>query len=130
MVFLAALLLWLSLAFWNSAKPLPPGTHIASQTSRLSESDVDFVSGYSQHEIAAAREMSAIDHAEQLIVLDRSPVSGELAQHLLARKRVRPNLQIVLVTDPRNEALGGTPARTLASLSCNRTFFSMEPARR
>jgi hypothetical protein len=116
MVLLAALLAWLSLVFWNSAKPLPPGTHIASQTSRLSESDVDFVSGYSQYEAVPAREMSAIDHAEQLIVLDRSPVSGELSQHLLARKRLRPNLQIVRVTDPGNEAFGGTPSRTLTSL--------------
>jgi hypothetical protein len=60
--------------------------------------------------------MAAIDHAEQLIVLDRSPVSRELAQHLLARKRARPNLKIVLVTDPGNEAFGGTPAQTLSSL--------------
>jgi hypothetical protein len=116
MVLLAALLAWLSLVFWNSAKPLPPGTHIASQTSRLSESDVDFVSASPQHEAVPAREMSAIDHAEQLIVLDRSPVTGELSQHLLARKRVRPNLQIVLVTDPGNEVFGGTPSRTLTSL--------------
>jgi hypothetical protein len=116
MILLAALLAWLSLVFWNSAKPLPPGTHTASQTSRLSESDVDFLSGSTQHEAVPAREMSAIDHAEQLIVLDRSPVTGELSQHLLARKRMRPNLQIVLVTDPGNEAFGGTPSRTLTSL--------------
>jgi hypothetical protein len=60
--------------------------------------------------------MSAIDHAEQLIVVDRSPVSQELTQHLLARKRARPNLRIVLVTDPGNEAFGGTPLQTLTSL--------------
>jgi hypothetical protein len=60
--------------------------------------------------------MSAIDHAEQLIVLDRSPVARELAQHLLARKRARPNLKIVLVTDSGNEAFGGTPAQYLGVL--------------
>jgi hypothetical protein len=117
-VIIAALLLaWLCLAFWNSAKPLPPGTHIVSQTSRLSEADVDFLDespGY--HKDAYPRELSAIDHAEQLIVLDRSPVSRELEQHLLARKRLRPNLKIVLVTDPGNEAFGGTPSQTLATL--------------
>ena len=116
MVLLALLLAWLSLVFWHSAKPLPPGTHIVSQVSRLSESDVDFVSGSPRREAAFAREMSAIDHAEQLIVLDRSPVTRELAQHLLARKRMRPNLQIVLVTDPGNEAFGGTPQQALSSL--------------
>jgi hypothetical protein len=71
MAFLAA---WLTLVFWNSAKPLPPGTHIVSQTSRLSESEVDFLPGLSQRQDSPAPDMSAIDHAEQLIVLDRSAV--------------------------------------------------------
>ena len=110
------LLAWLALVLWNSAKPLPPGTHVVSQTSRLSEADVDFVYDYSPHQDALARETSAIDRAEQLIVLDRSPVSRELAQHLLARKRARPNLKVVLVTDPGNEAFGGTSAQVLLSL--------------
>jgi hypothetical protein len=114
--FLAFLAAWLALVFWNSAKPLPPGTHIVSQTSRLSESDVDFLHGLPQRQDRLSREMSAIDHAEQLIVLDRSPVARELAEHLLARKRARPNLKIVLVTDPANEAFGGTPAQYLAAL--------------
>jgi hypothetical protein len=60
--------------------------------------------------------LSAIDHAEQLIVLDRSPVTRELAQRLLARKHLRPHLKIVLVTDPANEAFGGSSAQTLSSL--------------
>jgi hypothetical protein len=110
------LLAWLSLVFWNSAKPLPPGTHIASQVSRLSEADVDFVQESARRPEGPGRVMPAIDHAEQLIVVDRSPVSQELAQHLLARKRARPNLRIVLVTDPGNEAFGGTPLQTLTSL--------------
>jgi hypothetical protein len=115
-VFLVLLLAWLSLVFWNSAKPLPPGTHIVSQVSRLSEADVDFLYDSPRHPDILAREMSVIDHAEQLIVLDRSPVTPELTQRLLARKRLRPNLKVVLVTDPGNEAFGGTPAQTLASL--------------
>jgi hypothetical protein len=115
-VFLVLLLAWLSLVFWNSAKPLPPGTHIVSQVSRLSEADVDFLYDSPQHTDILAREISVIDHAEQLIVLDRSPVTPQLTQHLLARKRLRPNLKVVLVTDPGNEAFGGTPAQTLASL--------------
>ena len=116
---LAALLLllaWLSLVFWNSAKPLPPGTHIVSETSRLSEADVQFLFERSRAPDTLAPDLSTIDHAEQLIVLDRSPVGAEAAQHLLARRRLRPNLKIVLVTDPGSEMLGGTPPRTLASL--------------
>jgi PLD-like domain len=113
---LLLLLAWLSLVFWNSAKPLPPGTHIVSQTSRLAEADVDFLYESPQQPDRPAPEISAIDRAEQLIVLDESPVTRELAQHLLARKRVRPTIKIVVVTDPRNEAFGGTPSQTLTLL--------------
>ena len=112
---LVLLLAWLSLMFWNTAKPLPPGTHLVSQTARLSDADVDFLYE-SPRRRAAAADLSAIDHAEQLIVLDRSPVTRELAQRLLARKHLRPHLKIVLVTDPANEAFGGSPAQTLTSL--------------
>src|SRR5580692_7618216 len=64
---LAALLLllaWLSLVFWNSAKPLPPGTHIVSETSRLSEADVEFLFERSRAPDTLAPDLSAIDHAE------------------------------------------------------------------
>jgi PLD-like domain len=113
---LVLLLAWLSLMFWNTAKPLPPGTHLVSQTARLSDADVDFLYESPRRRAAVAPDLSAVDHAEQLIVLDRSPVTRELAQRLLARKHLRPHLKIVLVTDPANEAFGGSPAQTLASL--------------
>jgi hypothetical protein len=116
LLMLMLLLAWLALMFWNSAKPLPPGTHIASQTFRLSEADVDLAYELAPRPAAAGREMSAIDHAEQLIVVDRSPVTAELMQHLLSRKRLRPNLKIVLVTDPANEAFGGTASQIVVSL--------------
>jgi PLD-like domain len=113
---LLLLLAWLSLVFWNSAKPLPPGTHTVSETSRLSEADVDFLFERSRPTDTLAPDLWAIDHAEQLIVLDRSPVGAEAAQHLLARRHLRPNLKIVLITDPGSEMLGDAPPRTLASL--------------
>jgi hypothetical protein len=65
--------------FLNSAKPPPPGTHAVSQIARPSESEVDFRRLSPRGSPVA--ELAAIDHAEQLIVLDRSPVSRELAQH-------------------------------------------------
>jgi len=113
---LVLLLAWLSLMFWNTAKPLPPGTHLVSRTARLSDADVDFLYESPRRRTAVAPDLSAIDHAEQLIVLDRSPVTRELAQRLLARKHLRPHLKVVLVTDPANEAFGGSPAQTLTSL--------------
>jgi hypothetical protein len=119
---LLLLLVWLSLVLWNSAKPLPPGTHMVSQTARLSEADVVFLHESPRHydspqrQGPPAEDLAAVDHAEQLIMVDRSPVSPELAQHLLARERQRPNLKIVVVTDPGNEAFGGTAPSILASL--------------
>ena len=113
---LLLLLAWLSLVFWNSAKPLPPGTHVVSQTSRLSEADVDFLFERPRQPGTLTADLSAIDHAEQLIVVDRSPVGAEAARHLLARQQARPNLKIVVVTDPGSEILGGTPPMSLASL--------------
>jgi hypothetical protein len=134
------LLVWLSVVLWNTAKPLPPGTHIVSQTARLSEAEVEFLYESPQHRGSAqpedsprhddppqtqdsprrqgppAEELAAVDHAEQLIVVDRSPVSPELGRHLLARKRQRPNLKIVVVTDPGNESFGGSAPSILASL--------------
>jgi hypothetical protein len=112
----ALLCAWVLVVFWNSAKPLPAGVHVISQVSRLSDSDVEFLRATPRDPVLAEREAAALDHAEQLIVADRSPVTRELAQLLLARKRTRPKLKIVVTTDPANEAFGGTPAPTLASL--------------
>lgn len=116
LLFLALLLAWLALVFWNSAKPLPPGTHIVSQTARLAEADVDFVHEPQGPRAAQMQDLWPIDAAEQMIVLDASPVTAELARHLLARIRQRPNLKVVVVTDPGSEAFGGTALETLASL--------------
>jgi hypothetical protein len=110
------LLAWLSVVLWNSAKPLPPGTHVASQIIRLSEADVDFRHPVAPYHAPPTDDESAIERAEQLIVVDRSPVTAELALRLLGRRRLRPHLKIVLVTDPAGEALGGSSARTLSSL--------------
>ena len=74
-VFLAA---WAALGFWHSVKPLPPGMHVASLTTRLAEPDVEFLydsspparPGPPAHREIFAHVFSAIDHAAQLLVLD------------------------------------------------------------
>ena len=106
---LVLLLAWLSLMFWNTAKPLPPGTHLVSRTARLSDADVDFLYESPQRRAAVAPDLSAIDHAEQLIVLDRSPVTRELAQHLLARKHLRPQSQDRARDRPRQRGVRRQP---------------------
>jgi hypothetical protein len=109
-------LLWLAVAFWNSVKPMPPGTHVTSLPARLAESQVDFIDDPSRPGLISNRMVALVDHADQMIVLDLCPLPRELAEHLLLRRRQRPNLKIVLVTDPRGEAYGGTPVPALDSL--------------
>ncbi|HWS64969.1 MAG TPA: phospholipase D-like domain-containing protein [Steroidobacteraceae bacterium] len=109
-------LAWGSCAVWNSVKPLPRGTRVASLPARLDESQVDFLDDLAPPGALLKRETEAIGRAEQTIVLNQSPLARELADALLLRKRQRPNLKIMLVTDPRNEVYGGTPSRTLSAL--------------
>jgi hypothetical protein len=119
-----------ALGFWNSVKPLPAGTHVASLTTRLAESDVQFLYDAGAHRDIFAHVSAAIDRAEQLVVLDfflfndfpaaaaqpgQRPVR-ELTRHLLARKKAHPNLQIVLITDPVNELYGAVRSPYLGEL--------------
>jgi hypothetical protein len=115
-LFMVITLAWGSCAVWNSVKPLPRGTRVASLAARLDESQVDFLDDLAPPGAILKRETEAIGRAEQTIVLDQSPLARELADALLLRKRQRPNLKVMLVTDPRNEVYGGTPLRTLSAL--------------
>jgi hypothetical protein len=116
MLFMIITLAWVSCAVWTSVKPLPRGTRVASLPARLSESQVDFLDDLAPAGAILKREAEAIGRAEQTIVLNQSPLARELAEALLLRKRQRPNLKVMLVTDPRNEVYGGTPSRTLSAL--------------
>ena len=116
MLFMVIALAWVSCAVWNSVKPLPRGTRVASLPARLSESQIDFLDDLAPAGAILQRETETIGRAEQAVVLHQSPLARELADALLLRKRQRPNLKVMLVTDPRNEVYGGTPARTLNAL--------------
>jgi hypothetical protein len=109
-------LAWVSCAVWNSVKPLPRGTRVTSLPARLDESQVDFLDDLAPPGAILKRETEAIGRAEQIIVLNQSPLARVLADALLLRKRQRPNLKVMLVTDPRNEVYGGTASRSLSAL--------------
>src|SRR5450755_3115412 len=111
---LLALSVWAARSFWNSIKPLPPGTRVASLGVRLDDSQVEVLYDSAARAAILQHELAAVDGAEQIVVIDRSPVARELAQHLLARKRLRPNLKVVLIADPLDESYGGTPAQYLS----------------
>jgi hypothetical protein len=107
---------WAAVAAWNGQKPLPPGTHVTSLATRLAESQVEIVSAPGSSGEIEARELAAIDRASELIVLDAAPLSRALGRGLLLQRIKRPNMKIVLVSDPRSEAYGGTPMEYLDSL--------------
>lgn len=107
---------WGGIVAWNVCKPLPPGTHVTSVPARLAESEVAVIRGGAEERAVEARELAAVDRADELIVVDEAPLSRELGQRLLLKRRKRPGVKIVLVSDPRPESYGGTPAPYLESL--------------
>jgi hypothetical protein len=112
----AAIAVWAACGFWNSVKPLPAGLHATSLPARLTEAQVDFIDDSQQRGALLERELDMIDRAEQAVVVDEGPLTSRLFEHLLMRKRQRPNVRILLVTDARSEVYGGTAASTLSSL--------------
>jgi hypothetical protein len=111
---LALLLLgWASCGFWHSAKPLPAGLHVNSPFKRMGEADVEFIGGRAA---LARRGLELIGRAEQLVVLDQAPLAREWAQAVLLRRRERPLLKIVVLTDPAARGEAGWAARDLRTL--------------
>ena len=115
-VSLFVILAWLACGFWNSVKPMPPGTHVTSLPVRLAESQVEFIGDSVNPAAPLQRALAAVSRANQMILLDDCPLPEELAEQLIRRRRQQPNLKIVLVTDPRSEAYGGTPAHLLIAM--------------
>jgi hypothetical protein len=113
---LLAVLIWAGVAAWNTIKPLPAGTRVASLNARLDESQLDVIDDADGGGNILARELAVIDRADQMIVLDQAPLARETGQHLLIRKRQRPHIKIVVLADPLPEIYGGTPAHYLDSL--------------
>jgi PLD-like domain len=105
---------WAATAAWNGLKPLPAGTRVTSLPARIAESQVTIIRGGASEILA--HELAAIDRADEVIIIDETPLPRELGQRLLQERHQRPNLKVVLVSDPRSEAHGGTPAEYLESL--------------
>jgi phosphatidylserine/phosphatidylglycerophosphate/cardiolipin synthase-like enzyme len=134
---------WLAIMVRQTTKSLPPGTDIASPSIAMQAQQLEFLSDLTtrdawgrplveQHIFDAV--LATIDTAQTFVVLDfflfnddmgnagganasLRPLSRELADHLLARKRALPALQVLLITDPINDVYGGRPSPLLAELS-------------
>ncbi len=134
------LLLWIGVGTWQTVKPMPPGTAVDSGDLAVPAQSIEFLhdltyrspSGERLHEQEIFDAVLAIvDGAQSTLVLDfflfndqagssrnsPRPLSRELADHLLARKRAVPALNVVVVTDPINDVYGGAPSPILAELN-------------
>ncbi|HKT74701.1 MAG TPA: phospholipase D-like domain-containing protein [Steroidobacteraceae bacterium] len=136
---LAALILWLAVAAWETHKPLMAGAHIESPWYPQAAQDVTFIADITSADAYGRTVMSqgifdqtlaVIRSARRFIVLDyfllderlgsaaapASParnLSGELRDALLEQRRAFPDLQVLLITDPINDVYGGSPSPDL-----------------
>lgn len=133
------LALWLATGLWNTIKPMPPGTVVHSPAVVSSSSAIRFLAdrsyldihGKEFHEQQIFDEIfNVIDQAQSFVVADyflfndlmgaasapHRRLSSELAQHLIARKLVRPGLTVLIITDPINEVYGGAHSQLLDEL--------------
>jgi phosphatidylserine/phosphatidylglycerophosphate/cardiolipin synthase-like enzyme len=135
----AFLAVWAGVGLWSTVKPMPPGTDIHTQSMSLPAADVQFLYDlthadpqgellYEQHIFDEV--LRIIDESRSFVVADfflinelmgaaggaHRPLSRELADRLLARKRADPNLSILLLTDPINDVYGGAPSPLLDEL--------------
>jgi phosphatidylserine/phosphatidylglycerophosphate/cardiolipin synthase-like enzyme len=139
---ITAVMAWIGTMVWQTNKPLPQGLHVEGPSVVLAAADTRFLydltyqtaRGERRHEQQIfAAVLQQIDAAQQFIVLDfflfnadagatakdappLRQLSRELADHLLARKRALPLLQVLLITDPINDVYGGAPSPLLAEL--------------
>lgn len=135
---LAFFVVWVGLGIYHSFKPLPEGISVATPL-RAAES-VEFLADYTWVDEQDVRHieqqifdrvLALINQAERLIVLDKflfndfagdpngpnmRPLTDQLSATLIRRKTERPDLRIVLITDPINHLYGGLEIEHLARL--------------
>lgn len=128
---------WLAVAYWQSAKPLPQGTHVAGAVCPVPSAQLQFIADITAadaygHQVVsqgifdqvlqvtrAARHFIVLDYA--LIGAGDAPqpqrhLAAELTDALLEHKRAQPDLKVLLVTDPVNERYGATQSPQLQLL--------------
>ena len=136
---------WLGTAWWETHKPLPAGTRLAAPWSTVADGDVSFLADLTTADaygrpvitqtifdevlrvVGAAREFVVLDYflfndgraGPEGTPLPMRPLSAELRDALLARKRAVPGLRVLFVTDPINDVYGGAPSHDLAQLAAS-----------
>lgn len=128
---------WLVMAYWQTVKPLPQGTHVAGPVCPAAAGQVSFIADITAadaygHLVVSQgifdEVLKVVRAARHFIVLDyalleaaegaqpQRPVAAELTDALLEAKRVQPQLEVLLVTDPSNERYGASRSQQLTLL--------------
>ena len=133
LVLLALVAGWFAMAYWQSVKPLPQGTHVAGAVCPVAASQVSFIpditaaDAYGRQVVSQGifdETLKVVRGARHFIVLDyaligagagtpQRRVAGELTDALLEARRTQPDLKVLLVTDPVNERYGASRAPEL-----------------
>lgn len=132
----AALAAWAATGLWQRVKPLPGGVGVAWPQRAADE--VRFLADESWFDAAGERRLeqvifdemlAMIGQARRLVVLDSflfndfagdadglRPLTAELTEALVERKRDHPELEAVVITDPLNTLYGGIEPEHLETL--------------
>ena len=125
---LLVLAAWVGMAVWHRYKPLPEGLSVA--TPMRTPDEVRFLADYTWTDAAGERHvdqhifprvLELIGQAERLVVMDMflynhfagetggddmRPLSLEVTDALVRRRAARPELRVILITDPINGFYG------------------------
>ncbi|MGW8266548.1 MAG: phospholipase D-like domain-containing protein [Longimicrobiales bacterium] len=127
--------IWMVVLGYNLAKPLPEGVSVSGPLRDAAGMeflyDLTFRSGgrESVEQRIFDRILSMIDAADEFVVLDMflfnglhggerayRPLSGELVEHLVERRKVRPGLAVTFITDEINTFYGAYTSQEIAAL--------------
>jgi phosphatidylserine/phosphatidylglycerophosphate/cardiolipin synthase-like enzyme len=133
----------LATACWQTNKPLPAGVHVDSPWYPIAARDVAFIADITsadaygrpnQSQAIFDQVLNVIRTARKFVVLDyylfnaqvhsggdfpnpsTRQISAELRDALIERRRADPGLQVLLITDPINEAYGAISSRDFGLL--------------
>jgi phosphatidylserine/phosphatidylglycerophosphate/cardiolipin synthase-like enzyme len=130
---------WAGLGTWHTVKPMPPGTDVRTTPVSVVSQDVQFlydltragVDGKPIYEQRIFDEVfRIIDEAKSFIVADfflvndlmgsstqaHRQLSREIVDHLIARKKLNPELTVLFITDPINDVYGGMQSPLLDAM--------------
>jgi hypothetical protein len=125
----------MGLVLYHTTKPLPPGLSVAGPLRPAAGMEFLFDLTYQDQgrpvsdQVIFDRVFSMIDEAEEFVVIDMfffdgehdgereyRPLSGELTEHLVARKASVPDLKAIFITDEINNFYGAYTSSEIGRL--------------